>query len=59
MTMGEAAKPATGPVMVPNAPPEAAENETAEPVPPKGADKGADKPAAPGEVVSLDSFRKK
>jgi hypothetical protein len=53
-----APKPATGPVMVPNAPPEATERQ-AEPAPSKSADKGADKPAAPGEVVSLDSFRKK
>ncbi|HEY0266064.1 MAG TPA: ClpXP protease specificity-enhancing factor SspB [Rhizomicrobium sp.] len=63
---GEAAKPATGPVMVPASQPEA-ETETPEPVAalPVATDKaapaadkaGADK--APGEVVSLDSFRKK
>jgi hypothetical protein len=47
---GEAAKPATGPVMVPTPAPEPAAEAEAEPV----------KPApAPGEVVSLDSFRKK
>jgi hypothetical protein len=64
---GEAAKPATGPVMVPNAQPEA-EAEAPEPVAAlpiekPAPDKAADKPAAdktsPGEVVSLDSFRKK
>jgi hypothetical protein len=54
-----APKPATGPVMVPSAPPETADREATEPAPTKGADKGADKPAAPGEVVSLDSFRNK
>ena len=44
---------ATGPVMVPTNPPEASESEAPEPV--------AAKPAGekPGEVVSLDSFRKK
>ena len=61
---GDAAKPATGPVMVPNAPSEpVAEAEPAEPVVMKPAPATADKaPAekpAPGEVVSLDSFRKK
>src|ERR1700742_2748724 len=48
---GEAAKPATGPVMVPPPVPEPAAEAEAQPEPPK--------PAAPGEVVSLDSFRKK
>ncbi|HKY18962.1 MAG TPA: hypothetical protein VJL82_08505, partial [Rhizomicrobium sp.] len=47
-------KPATGPVMVPSAPPEAKE-ETPEPVAAKPAPAGE----KPGEVVSLDSFRKK
>ena len=61
---GDAAKPATGPVMVPNAPSEpVAEAEPAEPVVMKPAPAATDKaPAekpAPGEVVSLDSFRKK
>ena len=51
------AKAATGPVMVPNNPPEKAENEAPEPAAP-AAEKAGEKPA-PGEVVSLDSFRKK
>ena len=52
-----AVKPATGPVMVPSGQPEMAEDEDApEPVTPPA--KPAQK-AAPGEVVSLDSFRKK
>src|SRR5882757_9977277 len=51
---GEAAKPATGPVMVPTNPPEANPAEATEPA----AAKPDEKPA-PGEVVSLDSFRKK
>jgi uncharacterized protein len=54
---GDAAKPVTGPVMVPDAQPEKAE----EPEPAKPAavaEKAGEKPA-PGEVVSLDSFRKK
>ena len=51
---GEVAKPATGPVMVPNNPPEKAEEEA--PAEPEA--KPVEKPA-PGEVVSLDSFRKK
>ena len=51
---GEVAKPATGPVMVPNNPPEKAEEDAPEPE----AAKPVEKPA-PGEVVSLDSFRKK
>ncbi|MDB5733493.1 MAG: hypothetical protein JWN16_130 [Alphaproteobacteria bacterium] len=60
---GDAAKPATGPVMVPNAPSEPVEPETPEPVvmkpaPAAIAAEKAEKPA-PGEVVSLDSFRKK
>jgi len=50
-----APKPATGPVMVPTPAPETKAGEGPEPV--------AGKPAAsaekPGEVVSLDSFRKK
>ena len=50
---GDVAKAATGPVMVPNNPPEKAEEDAAEPDA-----KPAEKPA-PGEVVSLDSFRKK
>ena len=41
--------------MVPNNPPEKAEEEAPEPE----VAKPAEKPAAPGEVVSLDSFRKK
>jgi uncharacterized protein len=49
---GEAAKPATGPVMVPNPAPEMAAEPEAEPAKPAAAEK-------PGEVVSLDSFRKK
>ena len=51
-----APKTATGPVMVPNNPPEASESEP-EPVAGKG-EKPGEKPG-PGEVVSLDSFRKK
>ena len=50
---GDVATAATGPVMVPNNPPEKAEEDAAEPDA-----KPAEKPA-PGEVVSLDSFRKK
>ena len=50
---GDVAKAATGPVMVPNNPPEKTEEDAAEPEA-----KPAEKPA-PGEVVSLDSFRKK
>ena len=46
-------KPAAGPVMVPASQPESPAEETPEPV------KTAEKPATPGEVVSLDSFRKK
>src|SRR5690348_11061624 len=49
------AKPAPAPVVVPPGPPDA-HAETPEPVAPKPAP--ADK-AGPGEVVSLDSFRKK
>ena len=49
----DGAKAATGPVMVPNNPPEKTEEDAAEPEA-----KPAEKPA-PGEVVSLDSFRKK
>lgn len=60
---GEAAKPATGPVMVPAATPEA-DAETPDPVAAsKPGEKKTPAPAAekpgPGEVVSLDSFRKK
>ena len=58
---GDAAKPATGPVMVPNNPQESNEGETPELVavkPAAAGEKGSEKPA-PGEVVSLDSFRKK
>jgi hypothetical protein len=58
---GEAAKPATGPVMVPNSPQDTNEGEAPEPVAAKPVpvgEKGSEK-AAPGEVVSLDSFRKK
>ena len=52
-----APKPATGPVMVPNVQPEKAdEPEPVNPAP--GGEKPGEKPA-PGEVVSLDSFRKK
>ena len=53
-TEGEAAKPATGPVMVPNPAPEPASEPDGEPDKPVAA--AAEKP---GEVVSLDSFRKK
>ncbi len=63
---GDAAKPATGPVMVPSAPAEMAETEPAEPVVMKPApatagtaEKAPAEKPAPGEVVSLDSFRKK
>jgi len=53
---GDAAKPATGPVMVPtNAPEPVAEAEAPEPAKPAAAPAGE----KPGEVVSLDSFRKK
>jgi len=51
---GEAQKPAPGPVVVPTAPPEG-QSETPEPVASKPAPGGE----KPGEVVSLDSFRKK
>jgi hypothetical protein len=54
---GEAAKPATGPVMVPNSPQDTGESEAPEPAKPAPAS-ASEKPA-PGEVVSLDSFRKK
>jgi len=50
-----APKPATGPVMVPTDPPEASESEAPDPVAAKPAPAGE----KPGEVVSLDSFRKK
>jgi hypothetical protein len=55
-----APKPATGPVMVPNNPPEISESEP-EPVAGKPVPVGekAGEKASPGEVVSLDSFRKK
>ena len=61
---GDAAKPATGPVMVPNAPSEpVAEAEPPEPVvmktSPATTEKAPAEKPAPGEVVSLDSFRKK
>jgi hypothetical protein len=60
---GDAIKPATGPVMVPTNPPEEPEAETPEPVAvmpaPIAAEKVAADKASPGEVVSLDSFRKK
>ncbi|MDR3498127.1 MAG: ClpXP protease specificity-enhancing factor SspB [Parvibaculum sp.] len=62
---GDAAKPATGPVMVPNAPSEPAETQAPEPVamkpaaPEKAPEKALVEKPAPGEVVSLDSFRKK
>jgi uncharacterized protein len=58
---GEAARPATGPVMVPNNSVDQDEGEAPEPVAAKPApmgEKASEKPA-PGEVVSLDSFRKK
>ena len=51
---GEVAKAATGPVKVPTNPPEKAEEDAPEPEVAKPAEK-----PAPGEVVSLDSFRKK
>ena len=54
---GDAAKPATGPVMVPASPAQDA-TELPEPAAAAPPAKPADK-AAPGEVVSLDSFRKK
>jgi hypothetical protein len=54
---GEAAKPTIAPVMPTNAP-EASEGEAPEPVAPAPKPVQAEKPA-PGEVVSLDSFRKK
>jgi hypothetical protein len=53
---GQQQKPASGPVAVPPSPPEA-NAEAPEPVGPKPAP-AAEKPG-PGEVVSLDSFRKK
>jgi hypothetical protein len=53
-----APKPATGPVMVPNAPPETSESE-AEAVTGKSAGEKTGEKPGPGEVVSLDSFRKK
>ena len=55
---GEAAKPASGPVMVPNAPAQMPERpeKTDEP---EAAEPAAAEKAPPGEVVSLDSFRKK
>jgi hypothetical protein len=49
---GEAAKPATGPVMVATPAPEVTAEPEGEPAKPAAAEK-------PGEVVSLDSFRKK
>jgi hypothetical protein len=54
-----APKPATGPVMVPNNPPETNESETSEQPAGKPAGEKAGEKPAPGEVVSLDSFRKK
>jgi hypothetical protein len=63
---GDAAKPATGPVMVPNAPSEPVEPPEPVALTPAAAtaekttsEKGASEKPAPGEVVSLDSFRKK
>ncbi len=57
---GEAAKPATGPVMVPATPPEPSAEAEAAPDPVKPAAASGDKAGEkPGEVVSLDSFRKK
>jgi hypothetical protein len=63
---GDAAKPATGPVMVPNAPSEPVEPPEPVALTPAAAtadkptsEKGAGEKPAPGEVVSLDSFRKK
>ena len=57
---GDVAKAATGPVMVPTNPPEPAVEaevpEAAKAAPALSGDKGGEKP---GEVVSLDSFRKK
>jgi hypothetical protein len=59
---GDVAKAATGPVMVPTNPPEAVIGTEAAPEP-VAAEHVAAKPAPvgekPGEVVSLDSFRKK
>jgi hypothetical protein len=54
-----APKPATGPVMVPNNSPETSESETSEQPAGKPAGEKAGEKPAPGEVVSLDSFRKK
>jgi hypothetical protein len=54
-----APKAATGPVMVPNNPPETNESETSEQPAGKPAGEKAGEKPAPGEVVSLDSFRKK
>jgi len=54
-----APKAATGPVMVPNDPPETSESETSEQPGGKPAGEKAGEKPAPGEVVSLDSFRKK
>jgi hypothetical protein len=59
---GDAAKP--GPVMVPSSPAEPEKGQDTEPAALKptdkpAADKTAQDKAAPGEVVSLDSFRKK
>jgi uncharacterized protein len=53
---GQQQKPASGPVAVPPSPPEA-NADAPEPVGPKPAP--AAEKAGPGEVVSLDSFRKK
>jgi hypothetical protein len=50
-----APKPATGPVVVPTPPPEAKNGEAPDAVAAKPAPGGE----KPGEVVSLDSFRKK
>jgi hypothetical protein len=50
-----APKPATGPVMVPNPAPETKSGDAPEPVAGKPTGNGE----KPGEVVSLDSFRKK
>ncbi len=58
---GDAAKPATGPVMVPNAPSEPVEPPEPVALTPAAAtaEKAPAEKPAPGEVVSLDSFRKK
>lgn len=57
---GEASKPASGPVMVPNHGAEAAKEEPSDPVNTKAGSGPGDKPGpGQGEVVSLDSFRKK